>query len=165
MSTRPLWAPWRMEFIRGEKECRCFLCGNREPDPARPEEEIIVRRGRLVFVILNRYPYNAGHLLVAPYRHVGDLAELTEEERHELIDTTAEAKQVLDRLLHPDACNAGLNLGKAAGAGVADHLHMHLVPRWVGDTNFMPVIADVRCVPEALTETAKFLRNHWEQQP
>ncbi len=160
---RPLWAPWRIAFIRTPKEDHCFLCGNREPASDKAEEELIVRRGREVFVMLNRYPYTSGHLMIAPYRHVGELSDLTDSERHELIDMTAEAKRVLDALLHPDACNAGLNLGKAAGAGVAEHLHMHLVPRWVGDTNFMPVIADVRCVPEAIADTARYLRDGWEE--
>ncbi|MDD4816404.1 MAG: HIT domain-containing protein [Victivallaceae bacterium] len=158
---RPLWAPWRVEFIHAPKSGECFLCGNCEVNPDKPEEKLIVRRGVAMFVMLNRYPYNSGHLLIAPYRHVGDIAELTADERHELIDLTAEAKNVLQSLLHPDAFNVGLNLGRAAGAGVAEHLHCHIVPRWNGDTNFMPVLADVRCVPEALEATAAHVRGAW----
>lgn len=159
---RPLWAPWRIEFIRGEKSGECFLCNNEKENPAKAEEPLIVFRGKSAFVILNRYPYNSGHLLVAPYRHVGDIAELTVDERHELIDLTVEAKQILAKLMKPEAFNVGFNLGKSAGAGVADHLHCHIVPRWNGDTNFMPVLADTRCVPEALESTAELIRKAWE---
>lgn len=161
---RPLWAPWRIEFIRAPKSGECFLCGNAGPNPASPEEDLIVARRKYTYAMLNRYPYNSGHLLVVPYRHVGDIAALTTDERHELIDLTVEAKQVLQKLLSPQAFNVGFNLGAAAGAGVADHLHCHIVPRWNGDTNFMPVLADIRCVPEALSETAEFIRDGWAEQ-
>ncbi len=163
MSERPLWAPWRVSFIRGEKEGRCFLCGNEKPGD-RPEEPLIIHRGRLAFVILNRYPYNAGHLLVAPFRHVGDLPLLTPEERTELFDLCVKAELCLRRVMNPAAFNIGFNLGTAAGAGVADHLHMHVVPRWNGDNNFMPVLADIRCVPEALEATAALLRAGWPEE-
>ena len=159
---RPLWAPWRIEFIRGPKENRCFLCGNEQPGE-RPEEPLILHRGPLCFVMLNRYPYNTGHLLAAPYRHVADLAQLTREERLELLDLCAAAEETLRRAMAPEAFNIGCNIGKAAGAGVADHLHMHIVPRWNGDNNFMPVLADIRCVPEALEVTAELLRHHWPE--
>ena len=161
---RPLWAPWRIEFIRSPKPCGCFLCGNEAPNQGKEEEALIVYRGKSVFVILNRYPYNSGHLLIAPYRHAGDISELTAAERHELIDVTAEAKNILAELLRPEAYNVGFNLGKAAGAGVADHLHCHIVPRWNGDTNFMPVLADTRCVPEALEATAELIRTAWQSR-
>ena len=113
--------------------------------------------------MLNRYPYNTGHLLAAPYRHVADLAQLTREERLELLDLCAAAEETLRRAMAPEAFNIGCNIGKAAGAGVADHLHMHIVPRWNGDNNFMPVLADIRCVPEALEVTAELLRHHWPE--
>lgn len=160
-SGKPLWAPWRIEFIRTEKDGDCFLCDRRSPREG-IEEKLIVNRGAEVFTILNRYPYNSGHLLIAPYRHVGDISDLTAEERHEIIDTCSEAKTVLDRLMKPDAFNAGFNLGLAAGAGLAEHIHLHLVPRWTGDTNFMPVLADVRVVPEALEATAALIRDAWK---
>lgn len=159
---RPLWAPWRIEFIRGPKEKRCFLCGSEEPGD-RPEEPLILHRGTHCFVMLSRYPYNTGHLLAAPYRHVGDLALLTREERTELLDLCATAEEALRRAMAPEAFNIGCNIGKAAGAGVADHLHMHIVPRWNGDNNFMPVLADIRCVPEALEATAELLKQHWPE--
>jgi ATP adenylyltransferase len=158
---RPLWAPWRIEFIRGEKDKRCFLCGKESVNPEWPEESLVVFRGRTAFVILNRYPYNSGHLMIAPYSHTGDISELTVEERHEIMDLCVKAKEVLQKVMRPDAFNVGFNLGVAAGAGIADHLHMHIVPRWIGDTNFMPVISDTRCVPEALDETARIIRENW----
>ncbi len=161
MAKRPLWAPWRIEFIRKEKDGECFLCGN-EQDVGGENEELIIHRAASCFVILNRYPYNSGHLLIAPYRHIGDISSLTLDERHELMDVCVQIKEVLQQLFKPDAFNIGFNLGAAAGAGVADHLHLHVVPRWSGDTNFMPVISDTRCVPEALTATAKLVREHWQ---
>ncbi len=160
---RPLWAPWRTEFIRAPRRGECFLCANEMPH-SRPEESLIVARGTVAFVILNRYPYNSGHLLIAPYRHVDRLARLTAGERAELMELAARAETVLETVMAPDAFNVGLNLGAAAGAGVADHLHMHIVPRWHGDTNFMPVLADTRCVPEALDKTAELIRKTWNDQ-
>ncbi len=157
---RPLWAPWRIDFIRGAKENRCFLCDKKD-DLSSPDEDMMIFRGQQVFVILNRFPYNSGHLMVAPYRHVGDIAELTTEEQSELMSMTIRAKQTLDRLMNPQGFNIGFNLGLAAGAGVADHIHLHIVPRWNGDTNFMPVIGDTRVVPEALVQTVKLIRDAW----
>ena len=158
---RPLWAPWRIEFIRGEKKPGCFLCGKKEKFDS-PEEELIVARMKHCFVILNRYPYNSGHLLIAPYEHCGDITLLAPEARHEIIDTCAAAQNILKDLLHPQGFNVGFNFGTAAGAGVAEHIHLHIVPRWVGDNNFMPVIGDIRCVPEALVNTAKLIRENWK---
>ena len=162
-SNRPLWAPWRIEFIREEKDGRCFLCNNEQKDPSSPEEALIVYRGRTCFVIVNRFPYNSGHMMVSPYRHVGDIEELTIEERHELMDLCVDCKKVLKEAMYPEAFNVGFNLGDAAGAGLAEHLHMHIVPRWQGDTNFMPVLFDTRCVPEAIEKTAELLRETWEK--
>jgi ATP adenylyltransferase len=160
-SNRPLWAPWRIEFIRGEKENSCFLCDNEHKNPKFDVETLIIHRGKTCFVIVNRFPYNSGHMMVSPYRHIGDLEKLTVEERHELMDLCVDCKKVLKAVMHPDAFNVGFNLGNAAGAGIADHIHMHIVPRWNGDTNFMPVLADTRCVPEAIEKTAEILRNTW----
>ncbi|QSH42354.1 HIT domain-containing protein [Lentisphaerota bacterium ZTH] len=162
-SQRPLWAPWRIQFIKGEKEQRCFLCDKRVPDEESPEESIIIHRGKTCFVIMNRFPYNSGHLMVATYRHIGDISDISVEERHELMDLCIDAKNTLQNAMGPEAFNVGFNLGSAAGAGVADHLHMHIVPRWAGDTNFMPVISDTRCVPEAIEDTAELLRRHWQK--
>jgi len=161
-SDRPLWAPWRIEFIRGEKENTCFLCDNAQSNPDSQEEPLIIHRGKTCFVIINRYPYNSGHMMIAPYRHIGDIEKLTAEERHELMDLCVDCQKVLKAAMYPEAFNVGFNLGHAAGAGVAEHLHMHIVPRWNGDTNFMPVLADTRCVPEAIEKTAEILRNTWK---
>ena len=163
-SNRPLWAPWRIEFIRGEEEDCCFLCDKEQYNPRTGEEDLIIYRGKKCFVMINRFPYNSGHMLISPYRHVGDLADLTAEERHELMDLCVDCKKVLQTAMIPDAFNVGFNLGGAAGAGIADHLHMHIVPRWGGDTNFMPVLADTRCVPEAIKKTAELLRDTWKKE-
>lgn len=159
---RPLWAPWRIEFIRSKKEPGCFLCSNNKQFKE-TEESLMIAKCEHVFVILNRYPYTSGHIMVAPYKHTSDLSELSPEERHEIIDTAARVIDLLKKVMHPDGFNTGFNLGVAAGAGVADHLHFHVVPRWVGDNNFMPVLGDVRVVPEALEATALLLRNAWNE--
>jgi ATP adenylyltransferase len=160
MSGRPLWAPWRIDFIRSEKDGKCFLCGAEETADE-DEEKLIVARAEKVFVILNRFPYNSGHLMIAPYRHLGDLSLLDETERRELFDVSIAAKNVLTKIMQPHGFNVGFNLGLAAGAGVADHVHFHVVPRWNGDTNFMPVLGGGRVVPEALEDTARLIRDNW----
>ncbi|MDD5599922.1 MAG: HIT domain-containing protein [Victivallaceae bacterium] len=163
-SNRPLWAPWRIEFIRGDKDGSCFLCGNEQNNPDAAGNSLVVYRGKTCYVIVNRFPYNSGHLMAAPYRHTGDIEDLTAAERYELMDLCIDCKKVLKTALSPDAFNVGFNLGHAAGAGLEDHLHLHIVPRWNGDTNFMPVLADTRCVPEAIEATAELLRKTWEKE-
>lgn len=146
-----MWAPWRMQFIRMKKPKGCFLCDNpRQDDDA---QNYIIYRGKQNFVILNSYPYNAGHLMVAPYRHVASLEDLTAEERNEHFEIVNRCVKVLREEVGPEGFNIGMNLGKASGAGIADHIHTHIVPRWQGDTNFIPVITDVKVIPEALAET------------
>jgi ATP adenylyltransferase len=157
-SNRPLWAPWRIDFIRSEKENYCFLCMDQQKEDDRKN---VVFRGKTCFVIMNRYPYNSGHLLIAPYRHISDLDLTTADERAEMMNLTVSVEKTLKKIMNPDAFNIGFNLGTAAGAGVKDHIHMHIVPRWNGDTNFMPVLADVRVVPEAIEATAELIRNSW----
>ena len=151
-----IWAPWRMEYIRMEKPKGCILC--EKPEQDNDTENYILYRGGKNFIILNSYPYTPGHLLVAPYRHIASLEELTEEERHEHFDIVSRSIQVLRREFAPQGFNLGVNIGKAAGAGVEDHVHTHIVPRWQGDTNFMTVISDIRVVPEALVETYRKLK-------
>jgi len=162
-SDRPLWAPWRIAFIRAKKSGGCFLCGNEKHSDSF-ESSLVIHRGKKVFAILNRYPYNSGHLMVAPYRHVGDISMLPKDELHEIMDVSVQAKEVMDKLMRPDGFNMGFNLGLSAGAGVADHLHFHIVPRWNGDTNFMPVLGGPRVVPEALQDTAELLRKAWAKK-
>ena len=159
-AARPLWAPWRIEFIRSPKDGGCFLCGKKD-DFTSPEEALVIFRGQRMFVILNRYPYNSGHLMVAPYRHTGDMTGLDADEQAELMALTIKTQCVLKSLMKPDGFNIGFNLGVAAGAGVADHIHQHIVPRWIGDTNFMPVLGGSRVVPEALEDTARLIRESW----
>ncbi len=146
-----LWAPWRMEYILGEKSDGCVFCDKPALDDDR--EALIVHRGQHCYVILNYYPYNNGHLMVVPFRHVAELEDLTAEERIELIDLTALSLEVLKKAISPHGFNLGLNLGSVAGAGVSGHVHLHVVPRWEGDTNFMPVIGHTKVVNEGLWET------------
>jgi ATP adenylyltransferase len=155
---RPLWAPWRIEHIRGPKDGVCFLCAKAAGTSA---GDHVLWRGQWCYVLLNDFPYNSGHLLVAPYRHVGGLADLTDDERNELLALMSKSTTVLTRLMAPHGFNLGFNLGEAAGAGVAEHIHGHVVPRWAGDTNFMAVLSDTRVVPEALDATADMIRAAW----
>jgi len=155
---RPLWAPWRIEYIRGPKAGSCFLCDKAASDAA---ADHVVFRGQSCYVLLNDFPYNSGHLLVAPFRHVPDLADLDSRERNELMELMVRSTAVLRRLMAPTGFNLGFNLGEAAGAGLAEHVHGHVVPRWLGDTNFMSVISDARVVPEALDATAEMIRRAW----
>jgi len=151
---KPLWAPWRLEYIQQADEFSgCIFCN--------PDEELIVRRGAHALVLLNRFPYTSGHVLVAPLRHIGDFGELSDEEALEVHRLGSTAIGALAQEYGPQGYNLGWNLGRIAGAGIVDHVHLHVVPRWAGDTNFMPVLADVKVVPEALTETAKRLRASW----
>lgn len=151
-----LWAPWRIQYIRTEKPHGCFLCEKAAEN--QDEDNYILYRGKRNFILLNAYPYNPGHLIVAPYSHVGELEELSEEERHEHIDLVAMVVVALKEVFRPSGFNLGANLGGVAGAGVKDHIHTHIVPRWEGDTNYMPVLADVRIVPEALADTYRKLK-------
>ncbi len=151
-----LWAPWRIEYITSEKEKGCIFCN--KPKENRDEENLILFRGKKGFVIMNRFPYNSGHLMVVPYTHKMNFEDLDEEELLELGKLIQISIKVLKEAMNPDAFNVGLNLGKTAGAGIEEHLHYHIVPRWNGDTNFMPVISDTRIVPESLENTYKKLK-------
>ncbi len=143
-----LWAPWRMRYIKGDKPEGCIFCDKAGDGDDRTNH--VVWRGKTAFVLLNTYPYNNGHLMVAPYAHIGDLDELPLETLTEIMALCQDAIKALKKDFNPDGINLGLNLGAAAGAGVKDHLHVHVVPRWTGDTNFMPVLADVRVIPQSL---------------
>ena len=143
-----LWAPWRLEYILGDKEKGCFFC--KAAKSSEDEKHLVLWRGATCFCIMNRYPYNNGHLMVAPFRHRGKLETLRDAELQELMTLTRDAQRVLTSAMRPDGFNLGANLGKVAGAGVVGHFHFHIVPRWTGDTNFMPVIADTKVVPQAL---------------
>jgi ATP adenylyltransferase len=145
-----LWAPWRMNYILGEKEKGCFFC--RKLKERKDGENLILYRGRYLFVIMNRFPYNNGHVMIVPRRHCVDLEKLREKELRELCHLLKVTTRILKENLHPHGMNMGINLGKAGGAGV-DHLHLHIVPRWSGDTNFMPVLGEAKIIPQYLEET------------
>ncbi len=151
-----IWAPWRIKYIEIKEPEGCFLCD--KPKQDNDAENYILHRGRLNFVILNSYPYNPGHLMVAPYRHVGNLEDLTVEERNDHYELVSRCVTVLKQVLDTQFFNIGMNLGRVSGAGVADHIHTHIVPRWNGDTNFMPVVADTKVLPEAMADTYKKLK-------
>ena len=150
MQKKTIWAPWRIEYILSDKEDGCFLCEIFAADTDR--DNLLLKRGKTCAVVMNRYPYTGGHLMVFPYRHLEHLKDMTPEERLEMTDLTIEAVEILKSELKPDGLNLGYNLGAAAGAGLKDHIHQHIVPRWTGDTNFMPVLADTRIMPQALME-------------
>jgi ATP adenylyltransferase len=152
-----LWAPWRMEYVTADEIPGCIFCN--KPDEDRDRENMILFRGRLSFIMLNAFPYNNGHMMIAPYRHVGDFSELTGDEMLDLMRLTQVAKEVLERAFCPQGFNIGINLGRVAGAGIADHIHVHIVPRWNGDTNFMPVIADIKVMPQALEKAYQTLKS------
>lgn len=157
--TEQLWAPWRVEYIRSADELPgCVFCTAASRDD---EAGLVVHRGERAFVVLNKYPYASGHLIVAPYRHVGELGDVRDEEALEIHRLASTAVGVLAQAMRPQGYNLGWNLGRIAGAGVVDHVHEHVVPRWAGDTNFMPVLADVRVMPEHLDETRRRLAAAW----
>jgi ATP adenylyltransferase len=148
---KQLWAPWRIQYIKGPPPEGCVFCVL--PGEGRDRDHRIVYQGRRVFVILNTFPYNSGHLMVVPYRHVADLGALQDDEALELVHLTTAAMEAITGTYGAEGFNVGLNLGRAAGAGIVDHVHLHVVPRWVGDTNFMPVLGEVKVLPEDLAVT------------
>ena len=151
---KPLWAPWRLEYVQHADELeRCIFC--------EPEEELLVHRGERALAVLNKFPYSSGHVLVAPLRHVGEFGEIDDGEALEVQRLAARTIDALRAEYAPHGFNLGWNLGRVAGAGIEDHLHLHVVPRWNGDTSFMPVLGDVKVLPEALLRTAERLRPHF----
>jgi len=149
--TSTLWAPWRMAYIGGARREGCLFCDVPKADADRPN--LLLQRGPLTYVVMNLYPYNNGHLMIVPYRHCADLAQLSPEESLEIMQAAQRSTRVLQRAFGAEGFNIGFNLGKAAGAGIAEHVHMHVVPRWVGDTNFMPVLTDTKVMPDYLEAT------------
>lgn len=145
-----MWAPWRMEYILGPKADACPFC---IPDTSDDAERLIVHRGSRVFVLMNKFPYNNGHMMVTPYRHVMHLEDLDLEESQEMMGLITLSAKVLKEYCSPEGINVGINLGQAAGAGIAGHLHCHLVPRWTGDSSFLAVMDEVRTIPQHLQKT------------
>ena len=150
-----LWAPWRMEYILGEKPDGCIFCA--EPAEDKDEKNYILYRAEKCYVIMNIYPYNNGHLMVIPYKHVEDLEGLPDGTLAEMMSVTKKCCAIILERMSPHGFNVGVNVGDAAGAGIKEHLHFHIVPRWRGDTNFMSVVDDVRVMPQALRETYRQL--------
>ncbi|MBI1883650.1 MAG: HIT domain-containing protein [Chlamydiae bacterium] len=146
-----LWAPWRLHYIKHAKEKVCIFC--QKSRGKKDRKNLILKRGRLSFALLNLFPYNSGHFMVTPYRHVGKLEKLNASEIQEMFELINHYKNVIEKKLRPQGFNIGMNLGRVGGAGIVDHVHIHVVPRWNGDTNFMPVLADTKIIPQALDET------------
>jgi ATP adenylyltransferase len=145
-----IFAPWRMDYILDVQSSNCFICDILKQDNDR--KNLVVRRSELCAVIMNRFPYTNGHLMVAPYKHVAQLGELSASERGEIIEVTNNMLDLLSSVIQPHGFNVGFNIGTVAGAGLKDHIHLHIVPRWEGDTNFMPVLGDVKIIPQSLDE-------------
>ncbi len=153
-----LWAPWRMKYIvTCDKPAECIFCVASSADS--DTDNHILSRRPTCFAILNRFPYNNGHILVAPYRHTADLESLNDDELLEIMKLLRDCKAAVSRCMSPDGFNVGLNIGSAAGAGIRDHVHFHIVPRWLGDTNFMTTTAGAKVIPQSLDETCDLLRN------
>ena len=161
MVSQRLWSPWRLEYVAAatDETSDCPFCTDRQTAAGVPE--LIVKAGRLTYATLNLFPYNNGHLMVLPYRHVADIVDLTPEEASELMHLLTQGRTALGDALGSDAFNVGMNLGRAAGAGIPAHLHFHLVPRWEGDTSFMAVTADTKVLPESLDQTKRRLIEAW----
>jgi len=161
MADEKLWAPWRSAFILTEKEKGCVFCNRVEAKDS--FKNLILHRGETAFVILNKFPYNAGHAMVVPKRHIGQLERLTSRESTEFFDLTRRTVAVIKKALKPNALNLGMNLGRCAGAGIPGHLHMHVVPRWSGDTNFMPVIGKTHVVSVPLELVYEKIRAEFDR--
>jgi len=160
-----LWSPWRLEYIAAATESdnpSCVFCAI-QADTENDAKNFVLHRAHFNFVVLNTYPYTSGHLLIVPYQHVSELSAAAKETTDELMDLTKRAEQAIREAYRPDGINLGMNLGKAAGAGIAGHIHVHILPRWNGDTNFMTTVANTRVLPEDLTTTFNKLRAYFGQ--
>jgi ATP adenylyltransferase len=155
-----LWSPWRYRYIStADRVPGCIFCT--AASEQKDEENLVAFRGRHNFVILNRYPYTSGHLMIVPYAHVATLGELPDETLSEMALLTRDAEKQLRAIYHPEGLNVGMNIGKCAGAGIAGHVHTHVVPRWTGDSNFMSVVGETRVLPEALEDTYRKISTAW----
>jgi ATP adenylyltransferase len=155
---KTMWAPWRMEYILGEKDEGCIFCR-----ALSDQDNLTLYKGKVTMVVMNKYPYINGHLLIAPNRHLSLLEQLSKKKMGDLLETVEKSVGILKKVMNPDGFNVGLNLGKVAGAGVEEHLHFHIVPRWSGDTNALTVFADVRVIPEHLQATFNNLKPYFDK--
>jgi ATP adenylyltransferase len=158
MNMKTMWAPWRIEYVLGERGKGCVFC-----NALSTSDELTLFKGPETLVVMNKYPYNNGHLLVAPVRHIAALDELSQADMGILLATVEQSIAVLKKVMRPEGFNVGLNLGKVAGAGVEEHLHFHIVPRWLGDTNALAVFADVRVISQHIRETHALLKPHFDR--
>ncbi len=158
---KKLWAPWRIEYIKKPKEKECIFCKVIKED--RDRENLVLYRSSKSFIILNKYPYNNGHLMIAPYKHTPTPLELNGDEDADIAELIKLSMKILDASLRPQGYNIGANIGKAAGAGIEEHYHIHVVPRWIGDTNFMPIISDTKVVVEHLYQTYDNLKKELDR--
>ena len=157
-----LWTPWRSTYIKEKRpESHCVFCAAAASDDE--EDTLVIYRGRLCFVLLNRYPYTTGHLMIAPYQHASRIGQTPEETTSEMMQLARRAERVLEDVYHPDGLNMGLNLGEAAGAGIEQHIHLHVLPRWKGDANFMTTVGHARIMPETLSDTFAKVKPAFEQ--
>jgi len=158
-----IWAPWRLEYVANtdNKKDYCIFCDDTDETD---EKRKILKRGEHCFAIMNIFPYNNGHTLIAPYRHVANLADLKKEEMCEIMESLGIWTEILKKALHCHGFNIGVNIGRIAGAGIAEHIHFHIVPRWDGDTNFMPVLADTKIIPQSLDDCFSLLKRTLEAQ-
>ena len=155
---KTMWAPWRMEYILSDKENGCIFC-----KALSEQDNLTLYNGKATLVVMNKFPYINGHLLVAPIKHISTLDQLNKGEMGDLLETVEKSVGILKKVMNPDGFNVGLNLGKVAGAGVEEHLHFHIVPRWFGDTNALTVFADVRVIPEHLISTYNNLKPYFDK--
>lgn len=160
-----LYTPWRLKYMVSQKPIDCPFCDYVGQEHEHDVANLILRRGERAFVILNRYPYNNGHLMVLPYEHASNLCDLDDDTQAEMMRWTTYCTRILELVYHPNGFNIGINIGSAAGAGLAAHLHMHIVPRWLGDTNYMPVVAGTRILPELLEDTYQRLHRMMDENP
>ena len=164
MERNNLWAPWRIKYIQGLSESNdCFICHNLE-NPQDDDKNLVLWRSKCCIVVLNRFPYNNGHLLIAPVRHISELDAASDEELLELVKLTRESQKVLSLAIKPHGFNVGMNFGRCSGAGLPEHMHIHLVPRWDGDTNFMNVCSDTNVISQSLTELFEQLKQISKEQ-
>lgn len=160
-----IWAPWRLSYVKEATEKRketCFICKAIEDGPLQDRKNLLLYRGKMAIVILNRFPYNTAHLMVCPVRHTANFTSLLPEETAEIDELLKRSIKTIRRAYNPDGFNVGLNLGKVSGGSVDTHIHYHVVPRWMGDTNFMPIIGGAKVIPQSLEETYEILKNFWE---
>ncbi|MCL4234005.1 MAG: HIT domain-containing protein [Deltaproteobacteria bacterium] len=155
-----LWAPWRIPYLKGPREAGCIFCD--KPRESRDRENLILHRGREVFVIMNLYPYSNGHVMIVPYEHTDTLDPFTPPVVAETFELIRHVQKILIRIMKPQGFNIGINMGKPAGAGIDEHIHLHVVPRWAGDTNFMPVLGDVRVISEHIEDTYRQMKPFFE---